>query len=269
MKLVSYPEGFGRIEADALVPMGSDIVAYLGGAGSIEGEPVALDSVHIGPPIPRPDKILCIGLNYRDHAAETGGRIPERPILFPKFSNSVIGPGQAIEIPEATGEVDYEAELGVVIGKRATQVTEAEALEYVAGYMCLNDVSARDLQFSGGGQWMWGKAIDTFLPAGPWLVTTDEVPDPQRLGIRCLVNGSAMQDSNTSEMVFSVAELVSFMSATITMEPGDLIATGTPAGVGFARKPPVFLASGDEVTVEIEGLGALTNPVRARRRANA
>lgn len=264
MKLVSYPEGFGRIEGDELIPMGSDLVAYLNGEPAADGTAVPVDSISPGPPIRTPSKVICVGLNYRDHAAETGLQLPERPILFPKFANSVIGPNEAIQIPDATGQVDYEAELAVVIGRRASRVAESEALEYVAGYMCSNDVSARDLQFSGGGQWMWGKAIDTFLPTGPWLVTADEIPDPQRLGIRCLVNGSALQDSNTSQMVFSVAEQVSFMSDTITLEPGDIIATGTPAGVGFVRKPPLFLKNGDEVTVEIEGLGALTNPVRAR-----
>ena len=174
----------------------------------------------------------------------------------------MIGPGDAIEVPPVVEHCDYEAELGVVIGRTATRVRESDALGHVAGYLCANDVSARDLQFRSP-QWMLGKAIDSFLPCGPWLVTSDEIPDPQDLGIRCLVNGDVMQDSSTGQMVFGVAELVAFISRTLTLEPGDVIATGTPPGVGMARTPPRWLVDGDEVTVEIERIGALTNRVRA------
>jgi 2-keto-4-pentenoate hydratase/2-oxohepta-3-ene-1,7-dioic acid hydratase in catechol pathway len=212
-------------------------------------------------PIARPGKIVCVGMNYRDHAIESGAEVPDEPVLFAKWPNSLIGPDQPIVLPPGFDQVDYEAELGVVIGARAREVRVEEALDAVAGYLCLNDVSARDLQFRDG-QWTRAKSLDTFCPVGPRLVPASEVGDPQRLGIRCLVNGEVMQDSSTDQMCFTVAELVAFISETITLEPGDLIATGTPAGVGFTRKPPVFLQPGDEVTVDIDRVGALTNPVR-------
>jgi 2,4-didehydro-3-deoxy-L-rhamnonate hydrolase len=263
MKLVSYEGGFGRVlEDDVVVPMGTDLVAYLATGEATDGPPVPLTEVRLLAPVRRPGKVIGIGLNYRDHAAESGQPIPTAPILFPKFANSVIGPGEAIVIPPETEQPDYEAELGVVIGRTAYRVTEADALSYVAGYTCVNDVSARDLQFESS-QWMLGKAIDTFLPCGPWLVTADEIPDPQALGIRLTLNGEELQSSSTAQMVFGVAELVASLSRTMTLEPGDLIATGTPPGVGFARTPPVWLRDGDEVSVEIEGIGTLTNPVRA------
>jgi 2,4-diketo-3-deoxy-L-fuconate hydrolase len=264
MRLASFDGGFGRIEQDVVVPMGRDLTEYLATGAAADDDPLPLDEVHLRAPIRRPYKIVCIGLNYRDHAAESGQEVPPTPILFPKFSNSVIGPGDPIQIQPSTKEVDYEAELGVVIGRTARDVAAESALDYVGGYMCVNDVSARDLQFNNGGQWMWGKAIDTFLPSGPFLVTPNEVPNPQSLPIRCLVNGEVLQDSNTSQMAFSVAELVSFISRTITLVPGDIIATGTPSGVGFTRTPPRFLGPGDEVTVEIEGVGTLTNRVVER-----
>jgi 2-keto-4-pentenoate hydratase/2-oxohepta-3-ene-1,7-dioic acid hydratase in catechol pathway len=215
-----------------------------------------------GLPIERPSKIVCVGLNYRDHAEEQGAELPEAPLLFAKWPSALIGPGETIVLPRAATRVDYEAELGVVIGERVKSVSEENALEAVRGYLCLNDVSARDLQF-GDGQWTRGKSPDTFCPVGPRLVPRDEVPDPQALGIRCLLNGEVMQDSTTANMIFSVAEVIAYASATSTLEPGDVIATGTPAGVGVFRKPPRLLEDGDEVTIEIEGLGALTNPVRA------
>jgi len=213
-------------------------------------------------PIERPGKIVCVGLNYRDHAEEQGVELPEAPLLFAKWPSSLVGPGEAIVLPRTSTRVDYEAELGVVIGERVKGVSEENALEAVLGYLCLNDVSARDFQF-GDGQWTRGKSPDTFCPVGPRLVPRDEVPDPQALGIRCLLNGEVMQDSTTANMIFSVAEVIAYASATSTLEPGDLIATGTPAGVGVFRKPPRLLHDGDEVTVEIESVGALTNPVRA------
>jgi 2-keto-4-pentenoate hydratase/2-oxohepta-3-ene-1,7-dioic acid hydratase in catechol pathway len=262
VRLAAFDGGFGRIEDEHLIPMGPDLAAYLETGSSRDGDPVPLDGRALRAPIPRPGKIVCVGLNYRDHAAESGQPTPEEPILFPKFANSVIGPGEAIEVPSLVEQCDYEAELGVVIGRRAKDVTGERALEHVAGYVCLNDVSARDLQFRST-QWMLGKAIDSFLPSGPWLVTPDEVPDPQRLGIRCTLNGDVVQDSSTEQMIFGVAELVAFISRTITLEIGDVIATGTPPGVGMARTPPRWLMDGDEVTVEIERIGALTNRVRA------
>jgi 2-keto-4-pentenoate hydratase/2-oxohepta-3-ene-1,7-dioic acid hydratase in catechol pathway len=214
-------------------------------------------------PIERPQKIVAVGLNYRDHVEEqTEAKLPERPLLFAKWPNTLIGPGDAIVIPPITEHVDYEAELGVVIGTRVSRASAENALEAVAGYVCLNDVSARDLQF-GDGQWVRGKSLDTFCPVGPSLVPAADIPDPQALDIRAILNGTVMQESNTSKMVFGVAEIVSFISQAITLEPGDLIATGTPAGVGIFRDPPVLLQPGDEITIEIEGIGALTNPVVA------
>jgi 2-keto-4-pentenoate hydratase/2-oxohepta-3-ene-1,7-dioic acid hydratase in catechol pathway len=214
--------------------------------------------------IGRPGKIVCVGLNYLDHAQEGGMELPKAPLLFAKWPNTLIGAGDAIVLPAEAKEVDYEAELGVVIGTKAKRVGEADALECVEGYICVNDVSARDLQF-GDGQWTRGKSVDTFCPVGPRLVPRDEIADPQQLGIRCIVNGEALQDSSTAQMIFSVAEIIAYVSQVITLEPGDLIATGTPAGVGVFRDPKVLLADGDEVSVEIDGVGTLTNPVQKER----
>jgi 2-keto-4-pentenoate hydratase/2-oxohepta-3-ene-1,7-dioic acid hydratase in catechol pathway len=212
-------------------------------------------------PIERPEKIVCVGLNYRDHAEEQGTPLPPAPLLFAKWPNTLIGPGDPIVIPPVTEQVDYEAELGVVIGERVRGASVENALEAVRGYLCLNDVSARDLQF-GDGQWTRGKSLDTFCPIGPELVPAASVPDPQALSIRAIVNGEVLQDSSTSNMIFTVAEIIAYVSRAITLEPGDLIATGTPAGVGAFRDPPIRLRPGDEVTIEIEGVGSLTNPVR-------
>jgi 2-keto-4-pentenoate hydratase/2-oxohepta-3-ene-1,7-dioic acid hydratase in catechol pathway len=214
--------------------------------------------------ITRPGKIVCVGLNYRDHAEEGGLELPEAPLLFAKWPNSLIGDGDPIVLPPETTQVDYEAELGVVIGAIGRRVAERDALDHVEGYICLNDVTARDLQF-GDGQWTRGKSPDTFCPVGPRLVAREEIGDPQALGIRCLLNGEAMQDSSTAQMIFSVAEIIAYVSQIITLEPGDLIATGTPAGVGVFRDPKVLLEDGDEVSVEIQGVGTLTNPVQKER----
>jgi len=208
-----------------------------------------------------PQKIVCVGLNYRDHAEEQGVELPERPLLFAKWPNTMIASGEPIRIPPISQNVDYEAELGVVIGRRASRVATDDALDFVRGYVVANDVSGRDLQFSDG-QWVRGKSLDTFLPLGE-LVPASEVPDPQALPIRAILNGETMQDSNTSNQIFGVAEVVAFVSQGITLEPGDLIITGTPAGVGAFRKPPVWLQPGDEITIEIDGLGSITNPVVA------
>jgi 2-keto-4-pentenoate hydratase/2-oxohepta-3-ene-1,7-dioic acid hydratase in catechol pathway len=214
--------------------------------------------------IERPSKIVCVGLNYSDHATEQGIEPPASPLLFAKWPNALIAHGEPIILPAIAHEVDYEAELGVVIGQRTRGVAERDALDAVEGYLCVNDVSARDLQFADG-QFTRGKSPDTFCPVGPRLVPREEIDDPQALSIRCSVNGTTLQDSSTANMIFSVAEIIAFVSQAITLEPGDLIATGTPAGVGVFRDPKVLLADGDEVSVEIEGLGTLTNPVQKER----
>ena len=217
-------------------------------------------------PVPRPGKLICIGLNYRDHAVESNLPIPREPVVFSKFPTAVIAPGEPVVLPGGSTQVDYEAELAVVIGKRAKGVSQAQALDYVLGYTCLNDVSARDFQFADG-QWQRGKSCDTFAPMGPAIVTADVLPDPHSLPIKLVLNGAAMQDSNTNQLIFGVPELIEFLSRTITLEPGDVIATGTPSGVGFARKPPVYLKASDEMIVDIEGIGRLNNPVMAAAEA--
>ena len=221
---------------------------------------VDLSSVHLASPIPRPGKIICIGLNYRDHAEESGMPIPDSPIIFSKFGTCVIGSGEAIRIPSGSEKVDYEAELAVVIGRTAKGVPAGEAMDHVFGYTNFNDVSARDFQFADG-QWQRGKSCDTFAPMGPSVVTVDEVADPHNLNIRFRLNGETLQDSNTCQLIFKTPELIEFLSRIITLEPGDVIATGTPPGVGFARKPPIFMKPGDVAEVEIEQLGTLINRV--------
>jgi 2-keto-4-pentenoate hydratase/2-oxohepta-3-ene-1,7-dioic acid hydratase in catechol pathway len=215
-------------------------------------------------PVNDPHKIICIGLNYKDHAAESGVPIPKDPVVFGKYANALIGHGESIVVPPVSSEVDYEAELVAVIGRRGRNIPAAAALEYVAGYTVGHDVSARDWQLKKDGrQWMAGKTFDTFAPMGPYLVTADEVPDPQNLRIALRLNGQTMQDSSTKQLIFSIQELVAYLSLVMTLEPGDVIFTGTPPGVGMARKPPVFLKAGDVCEVEIEGLGVLKNPVVA------
>ena len=214
-----------------------------------------------------PPTILCIGLNYRRHAEETGAAIPERPVLFIKAANALNHPGDPILIPKvAPGQVDYECELAVIVGKSGKNIERRHALDHVLGYTCANDVSARRWQKEGGGkQWCRGKSFDTFCPLGPRLVTTDEISNPNALRIKTALNGEIMQDSNTSDMIFDVPALVSFLSEGTTLLPGTVILTGTPQGVGFARNPPIFLKDGDQVTIEIERIGALTNPVQEER----
>jgi 2,4-didehydro-3-deoxy-L-rhamnonate hydrolase len=209
--------------------------------------------------ISTPQKIVCVGLNYRDHAEEQGVDLPERPLLFAKWPNTLIASGDAIRVPSICKNPDYEAELGVVIGQEASRVSADDALDFVEGYVVANDVSGRDLQFSDG-QWVRGKSLDTFLPVSD-LVPRSEVPDPQALPIRAILNGETMQNSNTSNQIFGVREVVSFVSQAITLVPGDLIITGTPAGVGAFRDPKVWLQPGDVITIEIDGLGSITNPV--------
>jgi 2-keto-4-pentenoate hydratase/2-oxohepta-3-ene-1,7-dioic acid hydratase in catechol pathway len=215
-------------------------------------------------PLLSPGKVICIGLNYRDHAIESGVEPPPEPVVFNKFPQSIAGPDDPVRLPAVCQQVDYEAELVVVIGKRGKRIPRAAAMQHVAGYTNGNDVSARDWQLQKPGkQWLLGKTPDTFAPIGPWLVTADEVPHPEDLSIQLRLNGQTMQNSSTRELIFKIDELIAYVSQITTLEPGDLIFTGTPPGVGMARKPPVFLKPGDVCEVEIAGLGVLRNSVQA------
>jgi 2-keto-4-pentenoate hydratase/2-oxohepta-3-ene-1,7-dioic acid hydratase in catechol pathway len=226
-----------------------------------QGRVVALEDAQLCAPVPRPGKLICIGLNYRDHALEQGVPVPESPIVFSKFTTAIVGPDDAVVIPPGCAQPDYEAELAVVIGRVAKAVPAARAYEHVFGYCAFNDISGRDFQFADK-QWQRGKSCDTFAPMGPYVATRDEIKDPQNLAIKLRLNGQTMQDSRTSQLVFGIPALIEFITASVTLEPGDVIATGTPPGVGFARKPPVYIKAGDRMEVEIEGLGVLANPVR-------
>jgi acylpyruvate hydrolase len=219
-----------------------------------------LEQVRLRAPLQRPGKIVCVGLNYESHRAEQGIQSPARPVFFLKSSNTICGPGEPIVLPPNSTEVDYEAEFAVVIGKRGKGIPEEKVFEHIAGYTILNDVSARDMQFADW-QWFRGKSCDTFAPTGPCIVTTDEIPDPHALRISLTLNGRTMQDSNTSDLIFKIPFLVSYLSQSLTWEAGDLLSTGTPGGVGHFRKPPVYLKPGDTVSVTVEGIGTLTNPV--------
>jgi 2-keto-4-pentenoate hydratase/2-oxohepta-3-ene-1,7-dioic acid hydratase in catechol pathway len=236
-------------------------------SASAAGLPGDVDPGQVTAPVPRPGKIVAVGLNYSDHAAEQGGKVdlPERPMLFAKFPTAVVGPGATVEWdPRLTDGVDLEAELGVVIGRTARRVSQAEALDHVLGYTCINDVTARDLQVADK-QFVRGKSLDTFCPMGPVLVTSDELHDPGALDIRSWHNDEPMQDSNTANLIFDVAHLISFCSQAFTLEPGDVICTGTPSGVGWFREPRVTMHDGDVMTVEVEGIGRLSNPCREVR----
>jgi 2-keto-4-pentenoate hydratase/2-oxohepta-3-ene-1,7-dioic acid hydratase in catechol pathway len=217
-------------------------------------------AVKICAPVPRPGKIICVGLNYRDHAEESGAAIPKSPIIFSKFSTCTAAANEPIVIPKGSSQVDYEAELAVVIGRKTKNINRENWSEYVFGYTNFNDVSARDFQFADG-QWQRGKSCDTFAPVGEFIATANEIEDPHNLNIQFRLNGEVLQNSSTRELIFKIPKLIEFLSETITLEPGDIIATGTPPGVGFARKPPIFLKDGDTAEVEIENLGVLTNPV--------
>ncbi len=248
-----------------------DLLVELAAAATAAGPEagVQLDAVRLLAPVPAPGKIVAIGRNYADHAAEEGADAPGAPLIFAKFPSSVIGPrGEIRWDPSLTAQVDYEAELAVVIGRSASRVAEREALDYVLGYTCLNDVTARDLQF-GDGQWVRGKSLDTFCPMGPWLVTPDELGNPDDLRITCTLNGEEVQDDRTSSMYHGVARLISYCSQAFTLMPGDVIATGTPAGVGIFRTPPLLLTDGDVVVVSIEGIGELVNTCRFERAQEA
>jgi 2-keto-4-pentenoate hydratase/2-oxohepta-3-ene-1,7-dioic acid hydratase in catechol pathway len=244
--LESGPEG--RAKAESFVHAPPSNAGY------------ALGSVKLLAPIPRPRKLICVGLNYRDHAAETGAQIPAVPTIFNKFATAVIGPGDNIVLPRVSKAPDFEAEFAFVIGRGGRRIAAEDWPKHVFGYTLVNDVSARDYQ-RATTQWLMGKTFDTFAPMGPWIVTADEIPDPHSLDIQMEINGEIMQDSNTRELIFKIPDLISFLSSVFTLEPGDIVSTGTPAGVGFARKPPRYLHPGDRVTVKIPGIGELTNPV--------
>jgi 2-keto-4-pentenoate hydratase/2-oxohepta-3-ene-1,7-dioic acid hydratase in catechol pathway len=285
MRLVQYRSGaasrLGVVIAQHVVDLqsaavgaGRDPLAFRSVIALLEGRKEELDfvralrpnagaaplsSVQLDHPVAA-RKVVAIGLNYRDHAIEAGLTIPTAPLCFAKFTSSLSGPYDPIRLPAEDAQVDFEGELGVIIGARAKHVSEADAMNHVAGYVAFNDVSARKWQFEDG-QWTRGKSCDTFAPNGPFLVTKDEVPDPGLLRITTSVNGQVMQDSNTKHLIFNVPKMVSYLSRSFALEPGDLIATGTPSGVGFSRKPPLFLKEGDVVEVEIERVGTISNRV--------
>ena len=256
----------GRVESvRGVLVLGDAERTSLADAATALGERAApLASIELGPPVPDPEKIICVGLNYADHTTEMTMEAPAAPVLFAKFRNSLVGPGAAVVLSAQSAEPDYEGELAVVIGRRCRDVAEHDALDVVAGCMPFNDVSARDLQLRTS-QWLPGKALDTYAPCGPALVTSDEAGDLQDLRLVTRVNGEQVQSASTAEMIFPIPRLVAHISSLMTLEPGDLIATGTPAGVGYTHTPPRYLLPGDEVEVEIEGVGLLRNPIHAPR----
>ena len=241
---------------------GVDAISAIAGSRKPDGPEYALDNVKLLAPIPRPGKFICIGLNYRDHAIESGMEIPKVPTVFSKFSSSVIGPGDPIVLPKTSEKPDYEAELAFVIGRAGKHIRAERWADHVYGYTIVHDVSARDFQMATT-QWLMGKTCDTFAPMGPWIVSADEISDPHALDISLEIGGETLQSSNTRELIFRIPELVAYLSSVMTLEPGDIVSTGTPPGVGMARKPPRWLKAGDEVTVRVEGIGELRNPVVA------
>jgi len=284
MRLVTFERGGspepGVLKGEEIVGIGlagfdSVLAVIAGGADALDRvkrwlhDPpssaiVKAADVKLRAPILRPPKIICIGLNYRAHAQEAKQEIPEVPTVFAKFPNSTIGCGEAIVLPNNSTKPDYEAEMAFVIGKHGRHVAAESWREYVFGYTNVNDVSARDFQMRTS-QWMIGKTFDTFAPMGPAIVTADEIADPHALEISTIINGEVLQHSNTNDLIFKIPELIAYLSSVFTLEPGDVIATGTPSGVGFARKPPRWLRPGDDVTVRVEGLGDLRNPVIAEK----
>jgi 2-keto-4-pentenoate hydratase/2-oxohepta-3-ene-1,7-dioic acid hydratase in catechol pathway len=267
MRLVTFegpgiPLQAGIVSGENVVGLGKDMLSLItaGTPPSAMGPAYPLSTVTLLAPIPRPPKLICVGLNYRDHAREAGLEIPTIPTIFNKFTNVVIGPGEPIILPRASTRPDYEAEFAFVMGPGGRHIPASRAMDYVFGYTILNDVSARDYQF-GTSQWLMGKTFDTFAPMGPWIVTRDEIADPHNLDLSLEIGGEVLQSSNTRELVFGIPALVEFISSVVTLEPGDVVATGTPAGVGFARKPPRYLQAGDEVVIRIDGIGELRNPV--------
>jgi len=264
LKIIRYQDSVGEIGYAAEQADGTAYVITGDIYDVYQATDVVADVAKRLAPI-EPSGIFCIGLNYRRHAEETNAKIPEYPILFFKGLNAVQNPGDPILIPTAlpSEQVDYECELAIVIGKRCKNISRENALEYVLGYTAANDVSARDWQIQrGGSQWCRGKTFDTFAPLGPCLVTTDEIPNPNALAIKTILNGETVQDWNTNDMIFDVPALIAFLSGSTTLLPGTVILTGTPQGVGMARKPPLWMKDGDTVTVEIEGIGSLVNPVQ-------
>ena len=271
MKLLRYgPAGQekpGMLDAEGRLRDLSGVVPDIGGAVlspqgidalralDPSGLPLVEGSPRLGPCVTGTGKFICIGLNYSDHAAETGAKVPSEPIIFMKATSAIVGPNDEVEIPRGSEKTDWEVELGVVIGKTAKYVSEDEAMDHVAGYCVINDVSERAFQAERQGQWTKGKSCDTFGPTGPWLVTADEVEDPQNLKMHLEVNGRSFQDGSTATMVYGVRHLVSYLSQFMSLQPGDIISTGTPPGVGLGQKPNLFLKAGDVITLGIEGLG--------------
>jgi 2-keto-4-pentenoate hydratase/2-oxohepta-3-ene-1,7-dioic acid hydratase in catechol pathway len=271
MRLVTFQPASGSPQAgivsgNQVLPTGTDMLSICasGHAEPAIAPPFDFATAKLLSPIPRPPKFICVGLNYRDHAREAGLDIPSVPTIFSKFSNVVIGPGAPIVLPKISTRPDYEAEFAFVIGPGGRNIPASRALEHVFGYTIVNDVSARDYQMSTS-QWLMGKTFDTFAPMGPWIVTADEIADPHALDISLEIGGEILQHSNTRELVFGIPALIEFISSVVTLEPGDVVSTGTPAGVGFARKPPRYLKAGDEVAIRIQGIGELRNPVVAEK----
>lgn len=267
MKLVTFhaPSGVpeaGILQDGRITGLGRDMLSVIASGISPQpsGPSYERSSVRLLAPIPRPPKLICIGLNYRDHAAESKMEIPKVPTIFAKFSNVVIGPGEPIVIPRGSENTDYEAEFAFVLGRGGRRISAARAMDHVYGYTIVHDVSERKYQMATS-QWMMGKTFDSFAPMGPCLVSKDEIKDPHELDIWLEVNGERLQNSNTRELIFKIPELIEHLSSVVTLEPGDVVSTGTPAGVGFARKPPRLLRAGDEVVIGIDGLGELRNPV--------
>lgn len=271
MKLVTFSRAgatpqAGILSDDKVTGLGADMLSVIaaGKPPASNGTAYNLADVKLHAPIPRPPKLICIGLNYRDHAIEAKMEMPKVPTIFNKFTNVVIGPGEPIILPAASTRPDYEAEFAFVIGPGGRNIKAANAMQHVYGYTIVNDVSARDFQMATS-QWLMGKTFDTFAPMGPWLVTADEISDPHALDISLDVVSTTqgteqLQHSNTRELIFKIPELIEYLSTVVTLEPGDVVSTGTPAGVGFARKPPRYLTPGDEVIIRIQGLGELHNP---------
>ncbi len=256
----------GIVAGDQVIGLGKDMLSVIA-AGTLPvlaGPRYDRAAVKLLAPIPRPPKFICVGMNYRDHAREAGVEIPSVPTIFSKFSNVVIGPGAPIVLPKNSTRPDYEAEFAFVIGPGGRHIPAARALDHVFGYTIVNDVSARDHQTTTS-QWLISKSFDTFAPMGPWIVTRDEIADPHALDLQLEIGGEILQHSNTRELVFGVPALIEYISSVVTLEPGDIVATGTPAGVGFARKPPRYLRPGDEVVIRIQGIGELRNPVIGER----
>lgn len=281
MKVVTFRSSTGAPEAGVLVndkivslaPAGyPDVLSLISGGSAalgkvqayLAGGPNGVDAstVKLLAPIPRPPKVICVGLNYRDHAIESNMEIPKLPTIFNKFPHTVIAPGDNIVLPKISEKPDYEAEFAVIIGRGGRHIAADNWKDHVFGYTNVNDVSARDIQLATS-QWLMGKTFDTFCPMGPAIVTADEIADPHNLNIKLTLNGQVLQNSNTRELIFKIPELIAYLSSVFTLEAGDVISTGTPSGVGFARKPPIYLKPGDTVVVAVEGLGELSNPVVA------